>query len=139
MLYYQLLKLKDTYKEMDNNKLNNLNDILSKSNIYFFQKNITKVNLKNKKDNFNIILNKITDSNYHQILESELNNKNIDMTNYIKLINNLITKVENEGKFIECYSNFLIDFDRVINKTTKSGIYNIILNRFVEIKSREST
>lgn len=133
MLYYQLLNLKDKYQTMDKKILNNLNDILSKSKIFFYKKNNKKVNLKNKKNNFNIILNKISDSNYSMILTNEIQNKNINTTNFIKLINLLIEKVTAEGKFIDCYSNFLIDLDRIISKNTNSKIYTLIYERFTKV------
>ena len=131
MLYYQLLKQKYEYKEMDKTKLNNINKILSKSKIFFTVNESKKVNLK-KKNNFNIILNKLSDSNYQNILIEEINKKNINSSNIYKLVNLLLNKVENEGKFGECYSNFIIDLDRIINKSGNKDfhLYNMIAERF---------
>ncbi len=134
MLYYQLLNLKDEYSNMDKSVLNNLNNILSKSKIFFYKKNIKKVNLKNKKNNFNIILNKISDSNYNKILENEVKNKNINTSNYKKITCLLIEKLQNEGKFVECYANFLIDLDRVISKNCTSILNSNIANKFDVIR-----
>ena len=48
MLYYQLLKQKYKYTEMDEINLKNINKILSKSKIYFSVSESKKVNLKKK-------------------------------------------------------------------------------------------
>lgn len=138
MLYYQLLSLKDKHQDIDKSILDNLNDILSKSKILFYKKNTKKVNLKNKKNNFNIILNKISNSNYIKILETEIKNKNVNTSNYHKINKLLIDKVQNEGKFVECYCNFLIDLDRVISKNCTSTLYSTIANIFEKIKKCDS-
>lgn len=134
MLYYQLLKQKYKYKELDKSKIDSINNILSKSKIFFTVSESKKVNLK-KKNNFNIILNKLSDSNYQNILIDEIEKKNINSYNIFKLVNLLLNKVENEGKFGECYSNFIIDVDRIINKADKKDfkLYNIIAERFNNI------
>lgn len=134
MLYYQLLKQKYKYTEVDEIKLKNINKILSKSKIYFSVSESKKVNLK-KKNNSNIILNKLSDSNYQTILIDEINKKNINISNVFNLVNLLLNKIENEGKFGECYSNFVIDLDRIINKSSNNEfkLYNMIAERFNNI------
>lgn len=133
MLYYQLLKQKYKYTEMDETNLKNINKILSKSKIYFSVSDSKKINLK-KKNNFNIILNKLSDSNYQTILIDEINKKNINISNIFKLVNLLLNKIENEGKFGECYSNFVIDLDRIISKSNDNfKLYNMIAERFDNI------
>ena len=61
--------------------------------------------------------------------------KNINSSNIFKLVNLLLNKVENEGKFGECYSNFVIDLDRIINKSSDIDfkLYNMIGERFNNI------
>ena len=134
MLYYQLLNQKDKYINMDKSKIDNINKILSKSKIYFIVTDSKKINLK-KKNNFNIILNKLTDSNYQNILIDEIKNKNINISNVKKLMNLLLNKIENEGKFGECYSNFIIDLDRIINKSNIKDfeLYNKIAVQFNDV------
>ena len=119
---------------MDEIKLKNINKILSKSKIYFSVSESKKVNLK-KKNNSNIILNKLSDSNYQTILIDEINKKNINISNVFNLVNLLLNKIENEGKFGECYSNFVIDLDRIINKSSNNEfkLYNMIAERFNNI------
>ena len=134
MLYYQLLKDKNKFTTIEKNKLDQIISILSKSKIYFSKSDNKKINLKNKKNNFNMILNKLTNSNYKEILIEEINNKNINNSNIFKLINLLLIKVENEGKFNECYSNFLIDIVRIISREgDELIIYNTIAKKFEEI------
>ena len=134
MLYYQLLEQKYKYTEMDEINLKNINKILSKSKIYFSVSESKKINLK-KKNNFNIILNKLSDSNYQNILIDEIKNKNINISNVQKLMILLLNKIESEGKFGECYSNFIIDLDRMINKSDIKDfkLYNKIAVQFNNI------
>lgn len=136
MLFYQLLKQKYKYQTLEEKELNRINELLSKSKIRFNLGNNKKVNLKNKKNNFNIILNKLTDSNYMEILENEIVNNNINLSNILNLIYLLMDKIENEGKFSECYSNTIIDIDRLLSKIENKHefiIHNIISERFYEI------
>lgn len=136
MLYYQLLKQKYKYQTLDQKEVDRINDILSKSKITFYINNNKKVNLKSKKNNFNIILNKLTESNYQEILENEIKRNNINIKNIFNFIYLLMDKIENEGKFSECYSNVIIDIDRILTKNENDiefSIQKIIAERFYEI------
>ena len=129
MLYKKLLSLKENYNEFDKKKFKTFIDIINSSNIKFKVIVPNKVNLKLKKNNFNIILNKITIENYQEILIDEINKKNINLNNINNLIEMIINKVLDDGKFVDCNVIFLIDLIKILNKDSEKNNPNQLTDK----------
>lgn len=124
----EFYKLKDNYLQLDLNLVNSINNIKNSSNIKYKESKKTKKVFKNKND-YNIILNKISEINYKTLVEELFCSIIFDNDKIINFLNFFFNKMIRETPFIVANSMFYIEFLKSLNYHYKELNIDIVINK----------
>jgi hypothetical protein len=143
MIYKELLELKSDQK-LSIDEINNINNILKKSNIKIKKRKLTPEILKlkelnNKKKSIsskiNQVINKISIINYKEIVIEFLQNINLDDDDYIETFNEILyNKILIENNFAKSFAYFFKDLSYGVkhfyDKELSINLYEKLLNNY---------
>ena len=126
MDYNTIISYKNIYIKLDKKLLKKIKKQLNSSNIYYKYKKPKNIYIK--KNNINILLNKLCLSNIDNILIEFFNNIKITEDNILSFIKIIYNKILNEKYFIKANSIFLVKFFNIIYNKFNINLTNIIIN-----------
>ena len=121
----QLLSLKTKYTVLDENIINSIINMMNESNIE--SNKIKKINKLKKINDFNIILNKISETNYKEIIKDFFNSIIITNDKIKEFCEIFFNKIINDTTFIMSDSLFFIDLIKGLHINYPELNQNILL------------
>ena len=123
----EFYQLKNNYLEIDIELVNKINNIKNKSNIKYKESKKVKKIIKNK-NHFNIILNKISESNFNDLIIEIFTSVIFDENKMKEFCNYFFKKIIKDSTFVIPNSLFFIEFVKGFNYHYSNISLDILIN-----------